>query len=144
VTALTPTKRARPWQSGPRPATIAAAAALGVTVAEFVRLRQQVSCALANLGEFRLYWSPRHRRILARSVSITRPFRVPPDALQVGIYSAPVRARDVLGDLEEIIARLREPAAILTAPADPCERSTPEPETPAPAAPAGAGEAIKA
>jgi hypothetical protein len=107
-------------------------------------IRQRISCALANLGEFRIYWLPSHRCIACRSVSITRHFRVPPDAVEVGIYSAPVRARDVLGDLEEIIARLREPAAILTAPADPCERSTPEPETPAQAAPAGAGEAIKA
>lgn len=117
-----------------------------LTKAERARCRSQISMTLANLGAdgFRLYWYDPMRRLVARSIAPRRRFRVPDDAVLVGTYASGIPARDVLGDLEELLARFPASVAALTAPADPCERPTPEPETPAPAAPAGAGAAIKA
>jgi hypothetical protein len=69
-------------------------------------IRQRISAALANLGEFRLFWSPRHRRILARSVAVGRHFRVPDGAVLVGTFAHGIPTRDVLADLEETLAQL--------------------------------------
>ena len=69
-------------------------------------VRSQFSMCIANLGEFRVFWLPAHRRIMARSVSCTRHFRVPDDASLVGTYSAPFRTEDFLADLDDIIRRL--------------------------------------
>jgi hypothetical protein len=93
---------------GPKPETIARARALGLTVPELFKMRQQVSCALANLGEFRLYFSRKHRCVIARSTHVARHFRVPPGAVEVGVYAADtIKARDILGDLAEVIQRTR-------------------------------------
>lgn len=69
-------------------------------------MRQQFTMSLANLGEFRVYWLPEHRRIMARSISCTRQFRVPPGAELVGVYSAPCRTDQFFDDLDDVIRRL--------------------------------------
>lgn len=69
-------------------------------------IRSQFSMSLANLGEFRVYWLPEPRRIMARSVSCTRQFRVPPGAELVGVYSAPCRTDAFFDDLDDLIRRL--------------------------------------
>lgn len=106
------------------------------------RIRSQVACSLSNLGTFRVYWSPRHRRILCRSVQVTRRFRVPEGAVLVGRYSHGIATQDILDDLAELLAQLPEPA-VLTAPADECELHQADHETAAPAAPGNAGDEIE-
>lgn len=69
-------------------------------------IRSQFSMSLANLGEFRVYWLPEPRRIMARSVSCTRQFRVPPGAELVGVYSAPCRTDAFFDDLDDLIRRI--------------------------------------
>ncbi len=101
-----------------------------LTKAERARIRSQVSMTLANLAAFKLFWLPSRRRILARSVSCTRHFRVPVDAVLVGTFERPIAAADILRDLEELLERLPEPAR------------EPEPDPTPPASVAGAGEAI--
>ena len=77
---------------------------MNLTHEERATIRQRISAALANLGEFRLFWSPRHRCVVVRSVAVGRRFRVPEGALLVGTYAAGIPTRDVLADLEELIA----------------------------------------
>lgn len=90
---------------GPKPETVAKAAALGVTVPEAIRLGQRINTALINLTECNIYFSPKHRCVIARSTSCTRRFRLPEDALLVGHYAHGVQAVDVLADLAELLAR---------------------------------------
>ncbi|MGE0583461.1 MAG: hypothetical protein AB7P31_15165 [Steroidobacteraceae bacterium] len=118
---------------GPRPATIRLSKALGISIGELNRLRQQVSCSLVNLGEFRLYWLPEKRRVVTRSVTVRRRFGVPEGAVLVGKFSPPITQAEVVRDLAELVATL--PAPALVAPADPCELPEPrvhaKPEAPA-------------
>lgn len=69
------------------------------------KVRSQFTMSLANLGEFLVYWVPSMRRILARSISCSRQFRVPEEALLVGAYAAPCSVREFLDDLDELIQR---------------------------------------
>lgn len=69
-------------------------------------IRSQFTMSLANLGEFRVYWLPAHRRIMARSISCTRQFRVPPGAELVGVYSNPFKTEAFFDDLDDLIRRL--------------------------------------
>lgn len=102
-----------------------------LTPEERLQIRGQVSMTLANLAAFRLYWLPNLRRVCARSLSVTRRFAVPAEAVLVGEYEAPIPTGDVLADLEELLERLPEPAPL----------PEPQPDSPPPAAQAGAGEA---
>ena len=68
------------------------------------QVRQQFSMSLANLGEFRVYWLPEHRRILARSISCRRQFRVPDAAILVGTYGDPCEPAVLFRDLDELLA----------------------------------------
>lgn len=68
-------------------------------------IRQQFTMSLANLGEFRVYWLPSLRRIVVRSVSCRRQFRVPDDAILVGTYSDACPPADFFAALDEIIVR---------------------------------------
>lgn len=71
-------------------------------------IRSRIATALCNLGAFRLFWMPRHRCVVARSMSVQRAFRVPPGAVEVGAYEAgSIKARDILDDLAEVIQRTR-------------------------------------
>lgn len=70
------------------------------------KVRSQFCMSCANLGEFRVYWLPAHRTIMARSVSIRRRFTVPDDAVLVGVYSAPCPASHFLEDLDDVIAKV--------------------------------------
>lgn len=105
-----------------------------LTKAERRQLRSQIACSLCNLHAFRLFWLPVHRRIMARSISCTRQFRVPPGAELVGVYAHGVDSAGILDDLAEVIRRTPEP---VPAPMDP----EPEPEVAPPAGVAGAGKA---
>lgn len=69
-------------------------------------MRQQFTMSLANLGRFRVYWLPEHRRIMARSISCIRQFRVPPGAELVGVYTSPCRPDQFFDDLDDLIRRL--------------------------------------
>lgn len=69
------------------------------------RVRSQFSMSCANLGEFRVYWLPEHRTIMARSISCRRRFTVPDSAIMVGVYSAPCAAAQFLEDLDDVIAK---------------------------------------
>lgn len=77
-------------------------------------VRQQFTMSCANLGEFRAFWVPDHRRIACRSVSCSRQFRVPPGALEIGVYSAPCATDTFFEDLDDLLTRscheTREPA----------------------------------
>lgn len=107
-----------------------------LTAQERGRIKSQLSCSLCNLGAFRLYWLPSRRRILARSVSCTRHFAIPEEAQLIGEYEHGIAARDILADLEELVAQLPEPAPLLP--------SEPEADPAPPASVAGEGEAIAA
>lgn len=74
-----------------------------LTPAEQRLERSRMSTALVNLGEFAVYWSPRFRRLLCRSVQCQRHFGLPRDAMRVGIYSKPASAADILADLTELL-----------------------------------------
>lgn len=67
------------------------------------KVRSQFTMSLANLGEFRVFWLPDLGRIMVRSVSCQRQFRVPDGALIVGTYSAPCKAEDFFEALEAVI-----------------------------------------
>lgn len=67
------------------------------------KIRSQFTMSLANLGEFRVFWLPDLGRIMVRSVSCQRQFRVPKGALIVGTYSAPCKAEDFFEALEAVI-----------------------------------------
>ncbi len=69
-------------------------------------IRSQFTMSLANLGEFRVYWLPARRRIMARSISCTRQFRVPPGAELVGVYSNPFKTEAFFDDLDDVIRRI--------------------------------------
>ena len=75
-------------------------------------IRSQFTMSLANLGEFRVFWLPEHRRIMARSVSCTRHFKVPPGALLVGVYSTPCKTDAFFDDLDELLRTAADPIAI--------------------------------
>ncbi len=74
-------------------------------------VRSQFTMSLANLGEFRVFWLPALRRIMARSVSCTRQFAIPAGAVLVGTYSHPFRADAFLDDLDCAIATHEHAAA---------------------------------
>jgi hypothetical protein len=118
---------ARPAFSPGEPVTL--------TPDERKRARSQIACSLVNLGEFRLYWLPAHRRIACRSVTCERHFRVPDGAQLVGYYAAGgPPATEIVRDLAELLEAMPEPAA--RAPAEPAPPPAPEPRQDAkPAAP---------
>jgi hypothetical protein len=64
-----------------------------------------------NLFAFKLFWIPAERRVAARSVSVTRHFKVPPGAVLVGVYAhgKDIRTLDVLEDLLETLERTPAP-----------------------------------
>jgi hypothetical protein len=68
-------------------------------------LRSQFQVSLANLERFNVFWVPRLRRILARSIGCTREFAVPDGALHVGIYSQPCSAKAFFSDLDDVIRK---------------------------------------
>lgn len=78
--------------------------------AERRRIRSQISCSLCNLRAFKLYWLPRLRVIVCRSVSVRRRFRVPEGACLVGTYSHGIAAADILSDLAELLEGRRDAA----------------------------------
>lgn len=67
------------------------------------RVRSQFSMSLANLGEFTVYWLPEARRIMCRSVSCSRRFSVPDDAVRIGVYAEPCDVGSFFGDLDDAI-----------------------------------------
>lgn len=71
-------------------------------------IRSQFSMSLANLGEFRVFWLPAHRRIMCRSVSCTRHFSIPEGALEVGTFSDPCRMADFFEALDFVVLRALE------------------------------------
>lgn len=75
-------------------------------------IRSQFTMSLANLGEFRVFWLPELRRIMARSISCTRHFKVPEGALLVGVYSNPCRTDAFFDDLDELLRTASEPSAL--------------------------------
>ena len=74
-------------------------------------VRSQFSMSLANLGEFRVFWLPRLRRIMCRSISCTRHFAIPEGALEVGTFSGPCTSADFFEALDFVVLRSLEPAA---------------------------------
>lgn len=74
-------------------------------------VRSQFSMSLANLGEFRVFWLPEHRRIMARSISCTRHFAIPEGAREVGVFSGPCKMADFFEALDFVVLRALEPAA---------------------------------
>lgn len=60
--------------------------------------------SLANLGVCMLYWVPAQRRITARSLCVTRHFKLPPGAVLIGTYASPFPALTVLEDLQDLLA----------------------------------------
>jgi hypothetical protein len=74
-----------------------------LTIDERRRLAGQISMSLCNLEAFRLFWIPLSRRVTARSIQPRRRFRLPPGALEVGVYAYGVKTADVLRDLEDFI-----------------------------------------
>lgn len=70
-------------------------------------IRSRIAMALCNLPEFRVYWLPGHRMVACRSLSVRRRFRLPPGAVELGVYSHDgTTAPEIVRDLEELIARL--------------------------------------
>lgn len=69
-------------------------------------VRSQFTMSLANLGEFRVFWLPDLRRMVARSVACSRHFRIPEGAVPVGTYSSPFTADQFLDDLDCVLATL--------------------------------------
>lgn len=67
------------------------------------KIRSQFTMSLANLGEFRAFWLPDMAKIMVRSVSCQRQFRVPEGALLVGTWSAPCRVEDFFEALDAVI-----------------------------------------
>ena len=67
------------------------------------QVRQQFTMSIANLGEFRVYWLPGVRRILARSVSCRRQFRVPDGATLIGTYGEPCEPAALFRDLDALL-----------------------------------------
>lgn len=74
------------------------------------QVRQQFTMSLANLGEFRVYWVPGVRRILARSISCRRQFRVPDGSILVGTYGEPCAPGVMFRDLDSLLAPSTEKA----------------------------------
>lgn len=68
-------------------------------------VRSQFSMSLANLGEFRVYWLPERRRIVARSVCCTRHFAVPEGAQLVGTFADPCKA-DAFFEALDVVVRM--------------------------------------
>lgn len=67
-------------------------------------VKSQFSMSCANLAEFRAYWTPGARKMVARSVSCQREFRIPADAILIGLYAHPFNADQFLADLDCVIA----------------------------------------
>lgn len=83
--------------------------------------RSQFSMSVANLVSFHAFWSPSLRRMFARSSTIRpsdcarasrgRP-ALPPDAVLVGTYVAPVSPDTFFADLNDVLAdAFRRPSA---------------------------------
>jgi hypothetical protein len=78
--------------------------AVFVPLYDHEQVRQQFTMSLANLGEFRVYWVPSHRRVLMRSISCRRQFRVPDGATLVGTYGEPCAPAVLFRDLDRLLA----------------------------------------
>ena len=74
-------------------------------------VKSQFSMSCANLAEFRAYWTPGARKLVARSVSCQREFRIPADAILVGLYAHPFNADAFLADLDCVLANLERQQA---------------------------------
>ena len=74
-------------------------------------IRSQFSMSLANLGEFRVFWLPHLRRIVCRSISCTRHFRIPEGSLEVGTFSGPCKMADFFEALDFVVLRALEATA---------------------------------
>jgi hypothetical protein len=75
-----------------------------LTHEERQRIKSRISMTLCNLGgAFVLYWLPEKRRTAARSIASQRPWPVPPGAVKIGTYCAPMRSEAVLEDLEDAL-----------------------------------------
>ncbi len=81
------------------------------------RYRSLIAAALCNLGLFRLYVLPGTRKLIARSVTVARPHKVPQGAVLVGLYQqGGIASADVLEDVAELLQRLeREPPSEIRA-----------------------------
>jgi DNA-binding IclR family transcriptional regulator len=78
-----------------------------LSILERRQCKRQFGTALANLSHVRMYWTPSGRRILARAVAAERKFTLPADALLIGTYAHPFNTDDFLGDLDDLLAKLR-------------------------------------
>lgn len=99
---------------------------------ERTRIRSQIWCCLANLGEFRLFWVPGFRRIVARSVAVRRHFRVPDGAHLVGHYAEGTTMAVIFADLEDVLAGLPGDAPPACDAGDGCAQTAVPKATPAP------------
>ncbi len=80
-------------------------AAPTLTAEERARLRSKAAMCLCNLAEFRLFWIPSHRCLLARSlITRNRPTYVPEGAIELGVYAhGAAAAPQIIDDLEELL-----------------------------------------
>lgn len=70
------------------------------------QVKSQFSMSACNLPEFKAYWLPEKRKMLARSIACQRQFRIPADAIEIGLYAHPFNADAFLADLDCVIASL--------------------------------------
>lgn len=69
-------------------------------------VKSQFSMTCSNLAEFKAYWLPGERKLVARSVSCQREFRVPAEAVLIGHYAHGIDAEAFLKDLDCVISQL--------------------------------------
>lgn len=78
----------------------------------FEKYRSQFQMSLANLGAFRAYWvqerlaMPNKSPLVARSISCSRRFALPAEAILIGTYSHPCRVEAFFDDLDDVIASI--------------------------------------
>lgn len=80
----------------------------------FEKYRSQFQMSLANLGAFRAYWVPARLELpnksplVARSVSCSRRFALPGEALLIGTYSYPCSVGVFFEDLDDVLASIEQ------------------------------------
>jgi len=93
-------------------------------IIERARVRRYFVICACNLRHFRMYWLPTPaptllrksrkggesrsgpRCVVARAVMGEKRHALPPDAVEIGVYTHPCEPKHFLGDLDAVLARL--------------------------------------
>lgn len=79
----------------------------GLKPDERLRIQRYFASALCLMQRIEIFWLPGKRSIAARSPASSKVRAIPAGARSVGEYEHPFKSSDFLGDLDDVLAKIR-------------------------------------